>query len=102
MNPEVEEPIECASGMCSTLPVDAPYSAAGNTLCCPAGMTAFGDGSACKGGGKSTCTLYGKPTLPLCASVTDQGESNCRVEEPIECASGMCSTLPVDAPYSAA
>lgn len=38
------------------------YPMAGKTLCCPAGETAIGDGSACSGG----CALYSNPEMPRC------------------------------------
>lgn len=33
---------------------------------CPAGMTKYGDGSACKGGDRPNCALWGNKTLPRC------------------------------------
>jgi hypothetical protein len=42
------------------------YPHAGITVCCPEGQTQYGDGSACEGGGRPRCKLFGNPGLVAC------------------------------------
>ena len=61
----------CNQDQCMT--IYGSYPGSGNSVCCPAGMEQWGDGSACRGGGQTTCKLFSNPNLPLCSSVSAHG-----------------------------
>ena len=47
----------------------------GEQLCCPVGMHTYGDGSACKAIGKTSCALWGNAALDICPTVVKTGRS---------------------------
>lgn len=84
--------VSCDSRQCETIP--GGFGGAGNQVCCPAGQSKYGDGSACTGGSRSNCKFYGNPSLPQCDTVTASGTSLCS-EAP---APAAAPTAPATAP----
>ena len=46
--------------------VGTGYPSAGHTICCPKGMSRYGDGSACKAEGRTPCALWGNYEIKRC------------------------------------
>ena len=67
--------VGCNQDQCTT--IWGRYSGGGNRVCCPTGMTQWGDGSACDDGVQARCKLFGNPALSLCSSVSERGASLC-------------------------
>ena len=64
---------ESCSSICGSSTSTALTGYGDGLLCCPHGMNTYGDGSACKDGGKSNCALCGNANLPRCSGEQSPG-----------------------------
>lgn len=84
----------CNAKQCTT--IRKGYPGTGNRVCCPKGQETYGDGSACQGGGKAKCKMYGNSDsgLEQCNTVTWEGVSRCPFRE-AKCDAKQCTVIAV-------